>query len=68
MDYTKRVLRANGKTYKEGDWISLNGTTGRFYEGRIQTIEAELSGDFAKLMSMTDTPCAYASTHQCEYA
>jgi len=43
-----------GKKYKEGDWISLNGSTGEVYEGKVKTQEAALSDDFAKLMELSD--------------
>ena len=52
IDYKTRTITANGKTYKEGDWISLNGSTGNVYEGLIKTKEAELSGDFGELMKL----------------
>ncbi len=52
IDYKARTLTAKGKTYKEGDWISLNGSTGNVYEGQIKTKEAELSGDFGELMKL----------------
>lgn len=45
---------ANGKTYKEGDFISLNGSTGYVYEGVITTKEPEMSGHFGTLMSWAD--------------
>ena len=45
---------ADGKTFKEGDWISLNGSTGEVYEGKIATIDPELSGDFGELMALAD--------------
>ncbi|MDD3439680.1 MAG: pyruvate, phosphate dikinase, partial [Clostridiaceae bacterium] len=45
---------ANGKVYKEGDYISLNGSTGYVYEGVIPTKEPEMSGHFATLMSWAD--------------
>ncbi|HPY96949.1 MAG TPA: pyruvate, phosphate dikinase, partial [Candidatus Cloacimonadota bacterium] len=54
IDYKERTMSAAGKTFKEGDWISLNGTTGEVYEGKIETQEAEVSGDFAKLMNICD--------------
>jgi len=54
VDYKKRTLKMDGKTYKEGDFISLNGSTGEVYDGRIATTEAELSGDFGKLMKLAD--------------
>jgi len=49
-----RTLTAGGVTFKEGDWISLNGTTGEVYEGKIATIDPELSGDFGKIMELAD--------------
>ncbi|MDD3705826.1 MAG: pyruvate, phosphate dikinase, partial [Clostridiaceae bacterium] len=45
---------ANGKTYKEGDFISLNGSTGYVYEGVIPTKEPEMSGHFGILMAWAD--------------
>ncbi len=54
IDYKKKTATVDGKVYKEGDWISLNGSTGLVYEGKIKTTEAKLSGDFAKLMSLAD--------------
>ena len=42
------------KTYQEGDWISLDGSTGQVYEGQLATKEAELSGDFGALMKLAD--------------
>ena len=54
IDYKTRKMTIDGKTYNEGDWISLNGSTGEVYEGKIGTIEAELSGDFAELMAIAD--------------
>lgn len=50
----ERTLTAGGKTFKEGDWISLNGSTGEVYEGKITTIDPELSGDFGKIMELAD--------------
>jgi pyruvate, orthophosphate dikinase len=54
INYKTRVMEANGKNYKEGDWISLNGSTGEVYEGKVKTMEATLSGDFAKIMELSD--------------
>ncbi|MDR0659262.1 MAG: pyruvate, phosphate dikinase [Prevotellaceae bacterium] len=54
IDYKKRTMTVAGKTFKEGDWISLNGSTGEVYEGQILTVNPELSGDFAKLMKLAD--------------
>ena len=49
-----KQFEANGKVYKEGDYISLNGSTGYVYEGVIPTKEPEMSGHFATLMSWAD--------------
>ncbi len=54
IDYKARTLVADGQKFKEGDWISLNGTTGEVYEGKLKTIDPELSGDFGKLMDLAD--------------
>lgn len=52
VDYRKRTMTIGKTTYKEGDWISLNGTTGQVLEGKVATAMPELSGDFAKLMDL----------------
>ncbi len=54
INYKERTLTCDGKTYQEGDWISLNGSTGEVYEGQIATREPELSGDFGELMLLAD--------------
>ena len=54
IDYKKRTLKMDGTTYNEGDFISLNGSTGEVYEGKVATQDAALSGDFGKLMEMAD--------------
>ena len=54
IDYKNRTMTAKGKTYHEGDWISLNGSTGQVFEGKIETVAPELSGDFAELMDLAD--------------
>jgi pyruvate,orthophosphate dikinase len=54
IDYKTRTLEVSGVHLKEGDWLSLNGSTGEVYEGKIGTMEAALSGDFGKLMEMAD--------------
>ncbi len=54
IDGKGRTMTAGGKTFKEGDWISLNGSTGEVYEGKITTIDPELSGDFGSIMELAD--------------
>jgi pyruvate,orthophosphate dikinase len=52
VDYKAKTLTMNGKTYNEGDWISLNGSTGDVYDGQVPTTEPELSGDFGAIMNL----------------
>jgi pyruvate,orthophosphate dikinase len=47
-------MTVDGSVYKEGDWISLDGSTGKVYEGKVPTKDAELSGDFGSLMELAD--------------
>ena len=54
IDYKARTMTVNGKVYKEGDWISLNGSTGQILEGKIDTQDPELSGDFGAVMQLAD--------------
>ena len=54
INYKTRTLTVEGKEYHEGDWISLNGSTGNIIEGKVATIEPELSGEFAEIMKLSD--------------
>ncbi len=54
INYRNRSFTVDGKTFKEGDWISLNGSIGAIYEGKISTKDPELSGHFAQLMELCD--------------
>ncbi len=54
VDYKAKTVKIEGVTYKEGDYLSLNGTTGQVYAGEIPTKAAELSGDFKALMDLCD--------------
>ncbi len=54
IDYKKRTLTVDGLTFNEGDYISLNGSTGQVIEGKVETKAPELSGDFAELMEICD--------------
>ena len=54
IDYKKRTLTVDGITFNEGDYISLNGSTGQVIEGKVETKAPELSGDFAELMTICD--------------
>ena len=52
IDYKARTISVNGYTIKEGDWVSLNGSTGEVYLGQVATKAADLSGDFGQLMDL----------------
>jgi pyruvate, orthophosphate dikinase len=54
INYKEKTLTCQNISFKEGDWISLNGTTGEVYEGKIQTRDPEMSGDFGELMKLAD--------------
>ena len=54
IDAKKRTLKVSGKEWAEGEWISLNGSTGEVYDGKIKTITPEMSGDFGELMTLAD--------------
>ncbi|MFW5856644.1 MAG: pyruvate, phosphate dikinase [Planctomycetota bacterium] len=54
MDYKKKSMKIGGKTIKEGDWITLNGSTGQVYLGQLETEEPKLSGPFGTLMQWAD--------------
>ncbi|HBT84412.1 MAG TPA: pyruvate, phosphate dikinase, partial [Porphyromonadaceae bacterium] len=54
IDYKARSLSINGKVLNEGDWLSLDGSTGNVYEGRIPTQDAELDNNFTELMSLAE--------------
>ncbi len=54
VDYHARTMSIGSEVYKEGEWISLNGSTGEVFSGQIATRDAELSGDFGKLMALAD--------------
>lgn len=54
IDYKARTVEIDGVVLKEGDYISLNGSTGVVYKGKVETKAAELSCDFAELMNLCD--------------
>ncbi|KGN68464.1 pyruvate, phosphate dikinase [Porphyromonas sp. COT-108 OH1349] len=54
IDYKARTLTVDGKVYREGDFISLNGTTGEVYEGMVDTKAAEMDVDFSALMELAN--------------
>ena len=54
ISYKNKTVEVEGVVYKEGDYISINGSTGQVYAGEIPTKAAELSGDFKELMDLCD--------------
>ncbi|MDE6273011.1 MAG: pyruvate, phosphate dikinase [Muribaculaceae bacterium] len=52
VDYKEKTVKMGDKVYKEGDWISLNGSTGDVYDGQVPTAEPEIGGDFAAIMNL----------------
>jgi pyruvate,orthophosphate dikinase len=54
IDYASKSMEVDGLTLKEGDYISLNGSTGDIFLGQVATSEAELDADFAEIMTLSD--------------
>jgi len=54
INYKTRVMTIDGREFNEGDWISLDGSTGKVYEGKITTKDPDMSGDFAKIMDLAE--------------
>ncbi len=54
MDEENKKFELDGKTYQEGDWISLDGSTGNIYGEAIPTVPASISGEFGRIMAWAD--------------
>ena len=54
MDEANKQFALAGKTYHEGDWLSLDGSTGNIYDGAMPTVDASVGGDFGRIMSWAD--------------
>ncbi len=54
MDEENKKFTLSGKTYHEGDWLSLDGSTGCIYDGQIPTVEATIAGEFGRIMGWAD--------------
>ena len=54
VDYKVKTVVMGGKTYQEGDWISINGSTGEVYDGLVSTVDADISGDFSAIMNLAE--------------
>ncbi len=55
VNETEKQFSVNGETFNEGDYISLDGSTGKVYQGSIKTVNPELSGHFGTIMDWADT-------------
>ena len=54
MDEANKKFTLAGKEYHEGDWISIDGTTGNIYDGKIATVDATIAGEFGRVMAWAD--------------
>jgi pyruvate,orthophosphate dikinase len=54
IDYKKKTLSVGKTTLKEGDWLSINGSLGRVYEGQLPTVSPKLTGPFNQIMKLAD--------------
>ena len=54
MDEENKKFELAGKTYHEGDWISIDGSTGNIYDGQIPTVDATIAGEFGRIMAWAD--------------
>ena len=54
MDEENKQFELRGKTFREGDWLSLDGSTGKIYDGPIPTVDATIGGEFARVMGWAD--------------
>ena len=54
MDEENKKFELAGKTYHEGDWLSLDGSTGSIYDGAMPTVDASVGGDFGRIMAWAD--------------
>ena len=54
MDEANKKFELGGKTFKEGDYISIDGTTGNIYDGIIATVDAQIAGEFGRIMDWAD--------------
>ena len=54
MDEENKKFTLNGKTFREGDWLSIDGSTGNIYDGVITTVDARIAGEFGRIMAWAD--------------
>ena len=54
MDEENKQFTLAGKTFHEGDWLSIDGSTGKIYDGAIPTVDASIGGEFGRVMGWAD--------------
>ena len=54
MDEANKKFTLAGKEFHEGDWLSIDGTTGNIYDGKIATVDAKIAGEFGRVMALAD--------------
>ena len=54
MDEENKKFTLDGKLFQEGDWLSIDGSTGNIYDGQIPTVDAEIAGEFGRIMGWAD--------------
>ena len=54
MDEENKQFELSGKTFHEGDWLSIDGSTGKIYDGAIPTVDASIGGEFGRVMGWAD--------------
>jgi len=54
MDEENKKFTLNGKTFREGDWLSIDGSTGNIYDGVVTTVDATIAGEFGRIMAWAD--------------
>ena len=54
MDEANKTFTLGGKEFHEGDYLSIDGTTGKIYDGQIKTVDAKIAGEFGRVMAWAD--------------
>ena len=68
MDEANKKFTLAGKEYHEGDYISIDGSTGNIYDGAIPTVDATIAGEFGRIMAWADEFRTHESSYQCRYS
>ena len=63
MDEENKKYTLAGKEFHEGDYISIDGTTGNIYDGAIKTVDATIAGEFGRVMAWADKSVSYTHLH-----